>query len=423
MSGTTKPQAQASNEALHTVRHFQHEAAERLGLPDGIREAIFRSHRELQIQVPVRMSDGSTSVFDGWRVQHSGARGPFKGGMRLHRDVNVDEIRALAALMSWKCAVADLPFGGAKGGINCDPRRLEPDQIEALARFFVNRAEPLLGPTRDIMAPDVGTDEQTMAWMMDQYSTIHGFSPAVVTGKPVHLGGSPLREGSTGQGVAVVVSEVCDQLGWQTAGLSVAIQGFGKVGRWAAKYLADAGCTIVAVSDTWGTLFAPQGLDVPKLTAMLIAGEIPEDAPGRELLDVDDLFELQVDILIPAALSCAIDVERAEHLRTRMVVEAANVPVTAEADAVLHDRGIIVVPDVLANIGGVVGSYVEWVQNLQHWRWTTQQALTTLTDTLGSAARAVAAAKRTEERSLRDAAYELALARVADASTARGLHF
>jgi glutamate dehydrogenase (NAD(P)+) len=423
MASTTRPQVQATDEALRTVGHFQHEAAERLGLPDGIRESIFRSHRELQIQVPVRMADGSTAVFDAWRVQHSGARGPFKGGMRLHPHVNVGEIRALAALMSWKCAIAGIPFGGAKGGINCDPRQLQADQLEALVRFFVNRAEPLLGPTRDIMAPDVGTNEQTMAWMMDQYSTIHGFSPGVVTGKPVHLGGSYLREGSTGQGVAIVVTELCDQLGWQLVGLKVAIQGFGKVGRWAAKYLADAGCTIVAVSDMWGTLYEPEGLDVARLTTALNTGELPESAPGRQLLDVEELFGLEVDILIPAALSCAIDRERAESLKTRMVVEAANVPVTAEADAVLHDRGIVVVPDVLANIGGVVGSYVEWVQNLQHWRWSPQQALSTLTDTLRAAVQAVAAGTRRDKDSLRAAAYELALERVSDAATARGLHF
>jgi glutamate dehydrogenase (NAD(P)+) len=412
------------NQALATVGSFQAASAERLQLQEGVAEALFRPHRELQIQIPVRTDDGGTVVFDGYRVQHNGARGPFKGGLRFHPEVDLPESRALAALMTWKCAIADLPFGGAKGGVNCDPRLLSEAQLEMLSRFFINRAEPLLGPTRDIMAPDVGTDEQTMAWMMDQYSTIHGFSPAVVTGKPVRLGGSPLRQGSTGHGVAVVVVEVCRQQGLDPAAMSVAIQGFGKVGRWAARHLADAGCRVIAVNDMWGTVFAAGGLDLDALEQTLRDGGTPADLPGVELLGREEIFEIGSEILVPAALSCAIDGPLAERLDAAVVVEAANVPLTAEADAVLEDRGVLVIPDVLANIGGVVGSYVEWLGNLQHRRWEIGQATETLHGTIRGAARCVGElARERHQGSWRRAAYDLAVSRVAEAAEARGLHF
>jgi glutamate dehydrogenase (NAD(P)+) len=416
--------AATSNEALATVRSFGAASAERLRLVEGMADSLFRSQRELQIQVPVRMHDGSTAVFDGYRVQHNGARGPFKGGLRYHPEVDLDESRALATLMTWKCAVADLPFGGAKGGVNCDPNALDSEQLEMLSRFFVNRAEPLLGPTRDIMAPDVGTDERTMAWMMDQYSTIHGFSPAVVTGKPVRLGGSPLRQGSTGQGVALVVLEMCRQLDWDPTELVVAIQGFGKVGSWAAKHLAAAGCIVVAISDLWGTAYDPAGLDAVALEQTLSAGGAASDLPGVQLLERDAVFELGTEVLVPAALSCAVDEALAARLQARIVVEAANVPLTAQADQVLADRGVLVIPDVVANIGGVVGSYVEWVQNLQHRRWSPEQASEALVEMVTRAARNVGELAREHHGgSWRHAAYDLAIRQVAEAASVRGLHY
>lgn len=409
--------------ALATVNEFFAEAAESLGLPAGVQEALLRPHRELQLQIPVRMPDGGSRVFTGYRVQHNGARGPFKGGMRFHPDLDLDESRALASLMTWKAAVADLPFGGAKGGVDCDVSAFGEEQLEALSRFFVNRAEPLLGPTRDIMAPDVNTDERVMAWMMDQYSTLHGFSPAVVTGKPVSLGGSPVRAAATGRGVALALAEVSDWLGWEPHRTRVAIQGFGKVGAWAAELIAAAGAKVVAVSDLWGTLHAPAGLDVAALRAAVAAGEAPSPR-GAELLPREALFELDADVLVPAAMSCAIDAELAERVAARVVIEGANVPVTAAADRVLRERGVLVVPDIVANVGGVVGSYFEWVQNLQHLRWSEERLAADLDRSVVTALRAVIrGAEEGGHRSLRRSAYEIAVARVADAASRRGLFY
>jgi glutamate dehydrogenase (NAD(P)+) len=414
----------AGNEALATVHRFQSASAGRLRLRNGLADALFASQRELQIQVPVRMDDGSTVVFDGYRVQHNSARGPHKGGMRFHPQIDLDESRALASLMTWKCAVADLPFGGAKGGVNCDPHLLSEQQLEMLCRFFINRAEPLLGPTRDIMAPDVGTDARTMGWMMDQYSTIHGFSPAVVTGKPVSIGGLPLREGSTGYGVALVASEMCKQLRWQPSEQRVAIQGFGKVGRWSASHLTQAGFKVVAISDMWGTAFAPGGLNAETLAQTLRKDEPIDSIEGVQLLERDELFEVEAEILIPAALSCAVDGPLAERLGARAVIEAANVPLTAAADEVLEQRGVLVIPDVLANIGGVVGSYIEWVQNVAQHRWELSSANDALTQTLRVAAQQVGElARERHHGSWRRAAYDIAVGRVAEAVAVRGLYF
>jgi glutamate dehydrogenase (NAD(P)+) len=410
--------------SFDTVQCFQGAAAERLGLDGGISSALFSSHREFQIQIPLQLGHGQTTVFEGYRVQHSNARGPFKGGVRFHAGVDLRESRALASVMTWKCAIADLPFGGAKGGVNCDPSSLTPAQLEMLTRFFINRGEPLLGPTRDIMAPDVGTDDQIMAWMMDQYSTINGFAPGVVTGKPVQLGGLALREGSTGRGVAVVVEEVHRRLGRRLEGVRVAIQGYGKVGKWSARYLTELGCRIVAVSDLWGTAFAPDGIEAGALAAGEVTADWAAASPGVDLLATEELFELEVDVLIPAALSCAIDDGVAERVRAGMIVEAANIPLTAGADRLLRGRGVLIVPDVLANIGGVVGSYVEWLQNVTHGRWSDRQASEILHEKVRAAVARVA--DRLSDPltgSWRDAAYDLAVADVARAAGTRGWYF
>jgi glutamate dehydrogenase (NAD(P)+) len=400
--------------ALATAHRFFAAAAQRLRLDSGLADALLQPHRELHLQIPVRCDDGTTRVFEGHRVQHSGARGPFKGGLRFHPDVSVPEGRALAMLMTWKCAVADVPFGGAKGGVNCDPTRLDSAQLEALSRFFVSRAEPLLGPTRDIMAPDIGTDERVMAWMMDQYSTIKGFSPAVVTGKPPTLGGSLLRRGSTGHGVAIALEHVLRARATGLRGVTVAIQGFGKVGASVAHHLARAGARVVGVSDLWGTAHAADGLDLTTLD---------ERAPAGELLPVDALFDVRADVLVPAATSCTIDAAVAERLQVGIVVEAANVPITAEADEVLDRRGIVVVPDIVASIGGVVGSYYEWVQNLQHMRWSEERMERDFERTVAAAVRSVITRADERRTTLREAAYELAVARVMEAASRRGLYY
>lgn len=398
-------------QALETTERFFFEAVADMGVDEGLTAALLHPHRELHLQIPVRGADGTTRVYEGYRVQHSGARGPFKGGLRFHPGVSLAESRALASLMTWKCAVAGVPFGGAKGGVNCDPDDLDAQQLEALSRFFVSRAEPLLGPTRDIMAPDVGTDDRVMAWMMDQYSTINGFAPAVVTGKPESVGGSPLRRGSTGRGVALALAELCRREDWDVSNTTVAIQGFGKVGRWTARYVARLGARVVAVSDLWGTAYAPGGVDL--------------DAPrehGGELLPIDAIFDVDADVVVPAAMSCAIGVDEAERLSARAVIEAANVPVTADADEVLRRRGIVVVPDIVANVGGVVGSYFEWVQNLAHQRWTEEREAEAFDATMKRALTSVADRAHRDGISWRRAAYRTAVEHVSAAARARGLY-
>jgi glutamate dehydrogenase/leucine dehydrogenase len=414
--------AAAPPSALATTEQFVTEASARLKLDVGVTDALLRPHRELRLQIPVRLRDGGTRVFEGCRVQHSGARGPFKGGLRFHPDVDLDESRALASLMTWKCAVADLPFGGAKGGVNCDPALLDDEQLEALSRFFVSRAEPLLGPTRDIMAPDVGTDDRVMAWMMDQYSTIHGFSPAVVTGKPESVGGLELRRGSTGRGVALALEELRRSRGLGLPGATVAIQGFGKVGRAAATYLHRLGARVVAVSDLWGTAYNETALDVPRLATARDTARAAQES-GADVLPVDALFDVRCDALVPAAMSHAIDVAEAERLETGAVLEAANAPVTAAADAMLERRGVTVMPDIVANVGGVVGSYMEWVQNLQHVRWSADRTNAEFDEVILTAVRAVI--ERADETvvSLRAAAYDLAVSRVVEAASRRGLYY
>ena len=408
--------------ALEATDRFFAAAADRLRLEAGLRDALLHPHRELHLQIPVRERDGGTRVFNGYRVQHSGARGPFKGGMRFHPEVDVEESRALACLMTWKCAVADIPFGGAKGGVDCDPGELDDEQLEALSRFFVSRAEPLLGPTRDIMAPDVGTDERVMAWMMDQYSTIHGFSPAVVTGKPESLGGSSLRRESTGLGVALALEELCRSRGWAPRGATVAIQGLGKVGRAAARHIAERGALVVAVSDLWGTVSCARGLRPSELVGLAApAGpQLPDDAT---LLDRDAIFDAGAEIVVPAAMSCAIGAAEVERLGARAVIEAANVPVTAAADELLERRGIAVVPDIAANIGGVVGSYFEWIQNHAHQRWPAERWVKAFDSTVRGSLRQVAERADGTGGSWRGAAYEIALERVAHAASTRGLYF
>jgi glutamate dehydrogenase (NAD(P)+) len=405
--------------ALEATERFFDEAVEHLGIDAGLRDALLHPHRELHLQVPVRDEAGGARVFNGYRVQHSGARGPFKGGMRFHPDVDVEESRALASLMTWKCAVADIPFGGAKGGIDCDPRSLDGQQLEALSRFFVSRAEPLLGPTRDIMAPDVGTDERVMAWMMDQYSTINGFSPAVVTGKPVSLGGVALRRGSTGRGVALALEALYRTRRWDLGEATVAIQGFGKVGRAAALRIAERGARVVAVSDLWGTLYSQRGLDVAALIERIDAG----GEPGARSLPTEAIFDVRAEVLVPAAMSCAIDVGEAEHLNARAVVEAANVPITAGGDEVLERRGIAVVPDIAANIGGVVGSYFEWIQNHAHQSWSAERSTDAFDATVDRAIAYVADRSERTGLSWRRAAYAIAVERVVDAASTRGLFF
>jgi glutamate dehydrogenase (NAD(P)+) len=397
-------------------------AADLLDLSEAMRVALKTPYREVMVEIPVICEAGDLRTFRGYRVQHNLARGPMKGGLRYHPDVDLDEARALASLMTWKTAVVDLPYGGAKGGINCNPRdpSLTQRDIEAITRTFVDRLQVFIGPNQDIPAPDVNTNAQVMAWIVDEYSKFHGFTPGVVTGKPIALGGSEGRESATGRGVAVVASHAARDAGVALDGARVAIQGFGNVGSWSARFLADMGARIVAVSDVDGAIFAGDGLDLAAVSDAAASSESVIHTPGAERISNEDLLALDVELLVPAALGHVIHGGNAAGVRARLIVEAANAPVTPVADEILADRGIPVVPDILANAGGVTVSYFEWVQNLQQFRWGADRVDQELVNTLERAYRTVREVAEAKGVSLRTAAFILAIRRVAAATELRG---
>ena len=357
-----------------TVLTLLDDVVERLGLDPGVHAILRHPERELTVAVPVQMDDGSLHVFTGYRIQHSSARGPCKGGIRYHPSVELNEVRALAALMTWKCAVVGIPFGGAKGGVQCDPKQMSQDELCRLTRRYTAMILPILGPRRDIPAPDVNTDAQVMAWVADTACMLQNTATMeIVTGKPVMLGGSRGRKEATGRGVALVTRELLRCASKEPAETRVAIQGYGNVGSAAAEILHHMGCRIVAVSDISGGLYHPRGLDIPEVSRhvadhprRLLEGY---KAPGVEPISNQELLTSDVDVLIPAALEHQIHAGNAPHVRAGMVVEAANGPTTPEADDILNDRGVVVVPDILANAGGVVVSYFEWVQDMQCFFW------------------------------------------------------
>lgn len=401
------------------------EAADALELEPGLRRLLAVPERVLTVHVPVILDDGQIAVFPGYRSQHSSARGPYKGGIRYHPSVTVEETTALAMLMTWKCAILDLPFGGAKGGVQCNPRLLSRNELQQLTRRFTQAIRPVIGARQDIPAPDVNTNEQTMAWMVDALTTLDtDFPSAAVTGKPVGLGGSLGRNRATGNGIAVVTLALLRQHGRRPAKTRVAVQGFGKVGAAAARALAESGCQVVAVSDVSTGLYDPAGLDVGALESHvrhsghgLLAGYA---APGVTSINNETLLALDVDVLVPAALEGQITADNADRVRAWAIVEGANAPVTAEADSTLAARGVIVVPDVLANAGGVVVSYLEWVQNLQGDSWDEAEVEARLKQRMDQAFSDVAAAAAASNIPLRQAAYRLAVSRVAEAMRWRG---
>jgi len=399
---------------------FLARAAERLGLEPDIALLLRSPFREMHVEVPVRMDDGRIEVFSGYRVQHNGARGPYKGGIRFHPDVDLDEVRALAALMTWKCALVDIPFGGAKGGVQCDPAAMSEGELNRLSRRYMQNISHILGVTRDIPAPDMGTNARVMAWMMDAYGTAHGYTPGIVTGKPVELGGSHGREAATGRGVVMVLREVCRDAGAEPGDVSVVVQGFGNVGSWAARLAHEAGFRVVGAGDLRGAVYDAAGIDVPAFAAWLAAGNSPEAFGGAESIDPAELLTLPCEALIPAATGEAIDAGNVGRVQARIVVEAANHPVTADADQVLHAAGVTVVPDILANAGGVIVSYFEWAQNVQQFRWPESRVNIELEERIVAAYREVRDASRAGGVSMRDAAFEIAVARVAQAIRLRG---
>jgi glutamate dehydrogenase (NAD(P)+) len=405
------------------VNHWFDVAAERMGLREDIAAVVRASYREVQVQVPVMLGDGRIHVFKGFRVQHNGARGPYKGGIRYHPEVDLDEVRALATLMTWKTAVAGIPFGGAKGGVDCDPHSLDEAELQQVTRSFVDKIEKVLGPQRDIPAPDVGTNAQTMAWMMDEYGKLHGHTPAIVTGKPISLEGSYGREAATGRGIVHMFREAAPSLGLQPADCRVVLQGFGNVGSWAARIIAQLGATVIAVSDAHGAVHAKDGLDAEALARHVRAGgKVAEYAgDGAEPISPEELLALECEVFIPAALGGMIHAGNADLLNCRAIIEGANSPTTPKADDILTEKGVFIVPDVMANAGGVVVSYFEWVQNLQHFRWDEREVNDKLGTIMRRAFREVVA--RTKEEpglSLRVAGYQTGIERVLEAARTRG---
>jgi glutamate dehydrogenase (NAD(P)+) len=405
---------------LESVTAAYDDAATALGLADELRVLLVTPHREIAARVPVRMDDGRLRVFTAYRVQHNGARGPCKGGLRYHPRVDLDGVRALAAAMTWKTALVDLPFGGAKGGIGLDPTQLSPAERQRATRGLMRGIGSVLGPMRDVMAPDMGSGPPEMAWLMDEYGRLHGHTPAIVTGKPVELGGTVGRVGGTGAGIAIVAGEAARDVGLPLEGARVAVQGFGNVGSHAAEALAARGCVVVAVGDVDGAVHNPRGLDVGELVRRARGGIVGHDGMDAEAITNEELLAYECDILVPAALGGTLHAGNAGSVRARMVVEGANGPLTPGADAILAERGIVVVPDILANSGGVIVSYLEWVQNLQNVRWERRQVDDELARRLPATSAAVHARAAADGCSLRQAAYRVAVARVAAAEALRG---
>jgi glutamate dehydrogenase (NAD(P)+) len=400
--------------------------AQQLDLDPGIHAMLRQPERELTVAVPVQMDDGTIQVFTGYRVQHSSARGPCKGGLRYHPNVDLDEVRALAALMTWKCAVAGIPYGGAKGGIQCDPKQFSRQELCRLTRRFTTAILPILGPRRDIPAPDVNTDAQVMAWVADTASMFQSESTmAIVTGKPIPLGGSQGRRQATGRGVALTTRELLRRMDKSLSNTTVAIQGYGNVGSAAATILHEMGCRIVAVSDISGGLIHPAGLDIPSINEH-VAAHPQHLLEGYNAQDVNkisnqELLTCDVDVLIPAALENQIHADNAEQIRARVVVEAANGPTSSQADEILDARGITVVPDILANAGGVVVSYFEWVQDLQSFFWEEKEVNRQLERIMVQSFECIWSLSRSQGVSMRRAAYMHAVHQVASAIQTRGI--
>ena len=405
---------------FESVNAFFDTGAELIRLKDEMYDVLKSSYREISVQVPVRMDSGELRVFTGYRVQHNGARGPYKGGIRYHPSADLDEVRALASLMTWKTALVDVPFGGAKGGITVDPTGMSSHELQAMTRRFTHAINHVLGVTRDIPAPDLNTNAQVMAWMMDAFSASHGYSPACVTGKPLDLGGAPGREAATGRGVVYVLEAAARRWSIDLLQCRVAIQGFGNVGSWAARALAELGVKVVAVSDVAGGIYDGRGLDVAVLGGLSTAHRSVTELDGVDHISNEDLLECDCDVLIPAALGDVITEHNAEQVRAQVLVEAANHPTTTGADKILDDRGVRVLPDILANAGGVTGSYFEWAQNIQQFKWREDRFNDELREVMVRAFDVTAEFAERNQVDLRRAAFAIGIERVARASRMRG---
>ena len=398
-------------------------AARLLGLDPGIWKILTNPKRQIIVSCPIQMDNGEIEVFTGYRVQYNITLGPAKGGIRYHPDVTLDEVTALAAWMTWKCAVAHVPFGGGKGGIICDPTRMSRRELEALTRRYVAEIVDAIGPEKDVPAPDVNTNDQVMAWVMDTYSMHVGHtSTAVVTGKPIEMGGSLGRREATGRGVMIVTREAAKHLGLDIKSLTVAVQGFGNVGSVSADLIAKLGAKVVAVTDWKGGVYNPKGLDVTKMLEYAKEKKTIDGFPGGEPLDNDELFSLDVDVLVPAALENQITPDNADSIKAKIIAEGANGPTTPEAHQMLHKRGVFVIPDILANAGGVTTSYFEWVQDRHGYFWEEAEVNQRLEAKMVEAFQDVLQTSLKYKTDLRTAAYVVAINRVATVTRMRGMY-
>ena len=417
MSGTNE------RSALSIAQRQFDATADAIGLDDSLRAVLREVKRELVVHFPVEMDDGSFQVFTGFRVQHNIARGPAKGGLRYHPSMTLDDARALAMYMTWKTAVADVPFGGAKGGVICDPHALTLAELERLTRRFTTEISLIVGPDRDIPAPDLGTGPQVMAWIMDTLSMHAGFSvPASVTGKPQAIGGSEGRFTGPGRGLTMVTVLAMRDAGMDPSGARVAIQGFGKVGGVSAELLTAEGMTVVAVSDSTCGLYRAEGLDLMALRHLKEEGGHFTDYGGAEQIDGDEVLTLDVEVLVPAALEAQITLRNADRVRAKVIAEGANAPLTVDADAALNARGVLILPDILANAGGVVVSYFEWVQDIQAYFWGSGEVNSRLREVMTRSYQQVRGEALSNGITLRDAAFRIAVTKVAEATRVRGIY-
>jgi glutamate dehydrogenase (NAD(P)+) len=404
------------------ITRFQFDrAADLMGLDGEIRELLYTPFREIQVKIPVKMDDGRLKVFVGYRVQHNNARGPMKGGIRYHPQIDLNEVRSLAALMTWKTAVVNIPFGGAKGGVACDPKHLSPAELERLTRTFISMLDTVIGPYQDIPAPDVNTNPQVMAWIMDEYSRRHGYTPSVVTGKPIDVGGSLGREEATGRGCVFVLEEAARDFHFDLDKARVVVQGIGNVGSHVARFIRELGGRVIAISDSRGGIHNPDGLPVDAVVAYKSEHRSLDGFPGSRPITNEALLELDCDILIPSALGGVIHKFNADRIRAKVIAEGANSPTTTTADKILERKGIVVIPDILANAGGVTVSYFEWTQNLQQFSWEEEKVNRELRKIMTRSYQQVASIAREKKAALRVAAYMLAIDKVARATRLRGI--
>ena len=398
-------------------------SADRLGLDEGSRRILSQPKRELTVHFPVQMDNGDIEVFTGHRVQHNLTRGPGKGGIRYHPDVTLDEVKALAMWMTWKCSVTDIPYGGAKGGVACQPKTMSTGELENLTRRYATEISIIIGPDKDIPAPDVNTDGRVMAWIMDTISMHRGFTvPSVVTGKPINVGGSLGRVDATGRGVMITAREAASRIGMSLDGARVVVQGYGNAGYTAARLLSELGCKLIAANDSTSSVYSESGLDPVDLKAYKDANRSFAGYPGVDTVTPEELLELPCDILIPAALEGQITAANAGNIKARIIAEAANGPTTPEADLILMDNGVLVVPDILANAGGVVVSYFEWVQDLQRYFWDENEINSKMESIMVRSFNTVMDIAEKEQVGAREAAMLLAVQRVVEATKARGVY-